>query len=65
MAKDAIKRKVWMVPAPIYVKRYVNEARYLLGDTTLETKRLKRASEKIVQFLQSMTPSVPTFFSSF
>lgn len=40
IGKDAIKQKVWIVPALIYTVRYVNDTIQSPGDSTLQTRRL-------------------------
>lgn len=49
---------------PFCATQYSNDARYLLGDTTLEAERLTKPRDDIVQFLQGRSPTSTDDFSS-
>lgn len=63
--KHAIEHKVRIVPAPFRATQYINDKRYLPGDTTLKSETLNRLGENTVQFLQSRSPPSHTDFSTF
>lgn len=63
--KEAIGLKVWIVPASCCSMPYINDARYLLGDSTLETERLNEPRDNNLHFLQHRSVSSTEDFSSF
>lgn len=42
VSKDEIEYSVWTVPAPLCAVRYINDARYLPEEITLEADRLNK-----------------------
>lgn len=65
MDKDEFEHKVWMVQEQFYAIRYIIDARYLLGGSTIRAERLNIPEENTVQFLQGSAPSSPKHFLVF
>lgn len=62
---DGNEHKVWIVPAPFCAMQYVNDARYLPGNATTESKSLEKPRENNVHFWQVMSPSTLKEFGEF
>lgn len=62
---NGVDHNIWIVPALFRARRYLNDARYLSGDTTTNSERWENRRQNIFKFLQSKSPSPPTEFSSF
>lgn len=63
--KHGVVHKIWIVHVPFCAVRYLNDARYLLGNTTQNSGNWQDLRQNSVKFLQSKSPSSPTEFSSF
>lgn len=59
IAKDRTDRNAWNITIASCVMRYINDALYMSGETTLEEERSLRSSESTVQFLQSRAQLLP------
>lgn len=59
------EQKLWIVPAPFFAMRYINNARYLPEDTMRENKMLIKPKENNLQFSQGMSQTSPKTFSRF
>lgn len=64
MDDDEIEHKFWIVLAPLCAMRYINDPKYLSGDTTLEGERLKKLKTFNVHIAQAISQSAPKEFSS-
>lgn len=62
--EDGNMNTMWIVPAPFYTMRYINDARHMPGGTTMESKRLKKPRENKVQFLQGRLPISRKYFGT-
>lgn len=51
MGEDGVEHNLCIAPAPVFSMQYINSARYLLGDNSLEAERLNERKENHVQFL--------------
>lgn len=56
---------MWIVSVPFFAMSYINDARYIPGETTLEIEKANKPRENNVPFLQSTSPSSPEDLSSY
>lgn len=65
MDKYEIEHKVCIVPSPFRAMRYIDDASYLPGATTLESEKLKETAKNDVYFSKSRSPLSSNSFSTF
>lgn len=65
MEKYVVEHKIRIGPSPFRAVRYLKDARYLPGDTALETERLNKTKRETCAFFACRFPSFAKKFSSF